>query len=288
MGIENNVDRLVITVNKIVNNSPGSNVAVESAERAFNYTIVFWAVIFIGTIVLLYNLGDNVDSIYSPLLIVVILLLAGLTLDGCDSHKKSVIKEEAHEIIQSAVKEFIEEKPEELREFTSIVNGNKKDPLKDLIEIQISPAIVQSEAILKKDNISQELDIHFKNDDHPLCGYHTIKFESVPLDLYFGVMESFANNSGGEYIKEYEDGKDCFVYDNRVFSTLDEAKKYIDSVGESTDSYKDIKHKDKVLKSITLKLPKDSIVDSETKLNELVLKYLLTEKNIEIIKKRYY
>lgn len=69
-----------------------------------------------------------------------------------------------------------------------------------------------------------------------------------------------------------------------AFTTEKDAQEYIDSLGFSTDKYVEIIKKDYNVKDVAIKVPKTAVATTETKLNELLLKYILEKEEYNNIK----
>ncbi len=168
---------------------------------------------------------------------------------------------------------------QDLEEFTELLESKKAyEESQDLVKISIAKTISE-----------KENDIEFSATLVPTDKYitgsyiKTWKTNQIPAKEYFNYIKAYAENSGGEYI-EHKNLKERYIFKEHEFTTEKEAQEYIDSLGLSTDKYMEIIKKDYNIKNITIKVPNTAVATTETKLNELLLKYILKKEKYNNIK----
>lgn len=187
-------------------------------------------------------------------------------------------------LLSKVVEEYTSINSEELKEFTSLVEGsNNIKQQTDLIEIVMSKGILKEENSFKYRGEALSIeDLQFGNERNwALLKWKT---NTIPVKEYFDYIKSYAENSGGEYIEKDDYKEEMYMYKTKEFKTEEEAINYIDNQGLSADEYREISKSNKTIKNIIIKVPKTAVATTETKLNELLLKYILEKeeyKNVQ-------
>lgn len=177
---------------------------------------------------------------------------------------------------------FLQGQLGDIEAFSDIVKGNKvfkEREESDLVSIELSPNFITHRDLIEKNAIIYRLPFEFTKGS--IFGKIRTEFD-IPLqsEEYFNCIIDYTLNSGGKVVRA--DGKvnDYFYYKGEKFTTRERAKKYIDEMGLSTDEYKNISEAKGYYGDLTIKVPKDGLIRSETQLNEYILGYTLyTRKN---------
>lgn len=172
---------------------------------------------------------------------------------------------------------FLQGQLGDIEAFSDIVKGNKvfkEREESDLVSIELSPNFITHKDLIEKNAIIYRLPFEFTKGS--IFGKIRTEF-GIPLqsEEYFNCIIDYTLNSGGKVVRA--DGKvnDYFYYKGEKFTTRERAKKYIDEMGLSTDEYKNISEAEGYYGDLTIKVPKDGLIRSETQLNEYILGYTL-------------
>lgn len=215
---------------------------------------------------------NNFAVVASLMLVFLFVISEAMVVDGSE-HDKFTGEE---------VYSFLSGKLGDIEAFSDIVKGNKvfrEREESDLISIELSPNFTTHRDLIEKNAMIYRLPFEFTKGTI----YGRIRTEiDIPVQSedYFNCIIDYTLNSGGKVVRA--DGKvnDYFYYKGAKFTTLERAKKYIDGLGLSTDEYKNISESEGYYGDLTIKVPKDGLIRSETQLNEYILGYTLyTRKN---------
>lgn len=239
------------------------------------YYIMFAIIVFI--IALIIKKRDKSISITMPVCISLIFILEFILSEA------SIVDDlEYHSFTGEEVYSFLSGQLGDIEAFSDIVKGNKvfkEREESDLVSIELSPNFITHRDLIEKNAIIYRLPFEFTKGTI----YGRIRTEiDIPVQSedYFNCIIDYALNSGGKVVRA--DGKvnDYFYYKGAKFTTRERAKKYIDELGLSTDEYKNISEAEGYYGDLTIKVPKDGLIRSETQLNEYILGYTIyTGKN---------
>lgn len=239
------------------------------------YYIMFAAIFFI--VALIIKKRDKAGSIIIPMFL-------GFTfVFGSILSEASIVDNlEYDSFTGEEVYSFLSGQLGDIEAFSDIVKGNKvfkEREESDLVSIQLSPNFITHRDLIEKNAMIYRLPFEFTNGT--IFGKIRTEIDiPVQSEDYFNCIIDYTLNSGGKVVRA--DGKvnDYFYYKGAKFTTRERAKKYIDELGLSTDEYKNISEAEGYYGDLTIKVPKDGLIRSETQLNEYILGYTLyTRKN---------
>lgn len=191
----------------------------------------------------------------------------------------ALIEKKDVDLIREVAREYSSIDNKDKEEFINIVEGKKiLEESTDLIEITVSSNI-------SNEKNSIEYAVNLVMPERVAIPYSVIKWKTslIPVEDYFNYIRAYAENSGGKYIKNNNETEILYKYKEESFNTKEDAKEYINNLGFSTDEYKKIIKEIKAKNDITIKVPKTALATTETKLNELILKYVLEKENYDNI-----
>lgn len=183
------------------------------------------------------------------------------------------------DLIKEVAKEYSSIENKDKEEFINIIEGKKIfEESTELVEITISSNISN-----EKNGI--EYVVNLVIPERVAIPNSEIRWKTslIPAEDYFSYIKAYAENSGGKYT-EQENLKTIYMYSEHEFTTEKDAQEYIDSLGFSADKYVEIIKKDYNVKDVAIKVPKTAVATTETKLNELLLKYILEKEEYNNIK----
>lgn len=186
------------------------------------------------------------------------------------------------DLIKEVAKEYSSIENKDKEEFINIIEGKKIfEESTELVEITISSNISN-----EKNGI--EYVVNLVIPERMAIPNSEIRWKTslIPAEDYFSYIKAYAENSGGKYINKENDTEILYKYMEKTFNTKKDAKDYIDKLGFSTDEYKKIIEENLIKGNIVIKVPKTALATTETRLNELILKYVLEKENynnIEVV-----
>lgn len=191
----------------------------------------------------------------------------------------ALIEKKDVDLIKEVAREYSSINNKDKEEFINIVEGKKifKEST-ELIEITVSSNI-------SNEKNSIEYAVNLVIPERVAIPYSVIKWKTslIPVEDYFNYIRAYAENSGGKYIKNNNEMEILYKYKEESFNTKEDAKEYINKLGFSTDEYEKIIKEINAKNDITIKVPKTALATTETKLNELILKYVLEKENYDNI-----
>lgn len=248
---------------------------VDMRNGLSKYYIMFAIIVFI--VALIIKKRDKSKSITLGICVSLVFVLGFILSEA------SIVDDSEHDnFTGEEVYSFVSGQLGDIEAFNDIVKGNKvfkEREESDLVSIQLSPNFTTHRDLIERNAIMYRLPFEFTKGT--IFGKLRTEIDiPVQSEDYFNCIIDYTLNSGGKIVRA--DGKvnDYFYYKGEKFTTRERAKKYIDELGLSTDEYQNISEASGYYGDLTIKVPKDGLIRSETQLNEYILGYTLyTRKN---------